>query len=99
MKHSHEELCAILNGQTGKLAWSELEKQFAQGVIIKVTAELDLIEVAAAVVEDNKVLIKQWMSSLKISNADEADAKGWLEQKPEFWGVVAAPWVIIQEIM
>ncbi len=50
MEHTHEELSGILNGQTGQLAWPELERHFARGVVIKVDSDLDLVKVASAVV-------------------------------------------------
>jgi len=99
MEHTHEELCGILNGQAGKLRWAELEKHFARGVIIKIDPEMDLVEVAAAIVEDNKVVMETWMKEAKLSNADEKDATDWLQRQPEFWAVVVAPWVVVQEIV
>jgi len=97
MEHTHEELCAILNEQTGQLSWSELEKHFARGVVIKVAAKLDLIEVAAAVVRDDKEAMTQWTKSLLVDHANEQDAKDWYQRQPAFWAVVVAPWVLIQE--
>lgn len=96
---THEELCALLNGQTGKLAWPELERHFARGVLIRVAPELDLVEVAAAVVEDNQEAVNQWMGSALLAHADEQHAKDWALRQPQFWAVVAAPWVLIQEIV
>lgn len=99
MEHTHEELCGILNEQAGKLLWSDLEKHFARGVIIKIGSEMDLVEVAASIVEDNKVAMAAWMNEVKVSNADEKDAADWLKRQPEFWAVVVAPWVVVQEIV
>jgi hypothetical protein len=99
MEHTHEELCAILNGQTGKLAWPELERHFARGMVVRVDNDLDLVEVAAAVVEDNKEAVNAWMASSQVMHADERDAKDWTLRQPQFWAVVAAPWVLIQEIV
>ncbi len=98
-EHTHEELCTMLNAQTGQLAWPELERHFARGVVVRVASDLDLIEVAAAVVEDNQEAVNQWMSSAQIAHADEQDAKDWTLRQPRFWAVVAAPWVLIQEIV
>ncbi len=98
MEHTHEELCAILNEQTGKLSWPELERHFARGVVVRVEAGLDLVEAAAAVVEDNKEAVNTWMALEQITHADEQHAKDWALRQPEFWTVVAAPWVLIQEI-
>ena len=96
---THEELRAMLNAQTGKLAWPELERHFARGVVIRVAPELDLVEAAAAVVEDNQGAVNQWMESAQLAHADEQNAKDWTLRQPHFWAVVAAPWVLIQEIV
>ena len=96
---THEELCAMLNAQTGKLAWPELERHFARGVVIRVAPELDLVEVAAAVVEDNQEAVNQWMGSGQLAHADEESARDWTLRQPQFWAVVSAPWVLIQEIV
>lgn len=97
MEHSHEEICAILNEQTGQLSWPELEKHFARGVVLKVAAELDLIKVAASLVSDDKQAMSQWTESLQVDHANEKDAKDWHQRQPFFWAVVVAPWVLIQE--
>jgi len=99
MEHTHEELCGILNAQAGKLVWADIEKHFARGVVIKIGPEMDLIEVAATIVEDNKALLESWMKDASVCNADEKDAKDWLQRQPEFWAVVVTPWVVVQEIV
>lgn len=99
IKHSYKELCGILNEQAGKMVWAELEKHFARGVVIKIAVDMDLIDVAATIIEDNKTQIEEWMALSKVSNVTAEDAKNWVERQPEFWGVVAAPWVVIQEIV
>lgn len=99
MEHTHEELCAILNEQTGRLAWPELERHFARGVVIRVADNLDLVKVAAAVVEDNKEAMSAWMATSEVAHAEEQEAMDWAKRQPQFWTVVAAPWVLIQEIV
>lgn len=98
MEPTQEELEGILNAQTGQLNWQELEPHFAKGVVIKVSPDLDLIEVATAVVEDNKEQVGAWMESRQIAHAIEKDAMEWGVRDPIFWAVVTAPWVLVQEI-
>ncbi len=93
-----EELRGVLNGQTGKLEWSELEKHFARGVVIRVDPTLDLIDIAIAFVRDNKPQIESWISAGHVSKANDQDASNWSAHKPVFWAVVVAPWVLIQEV-
>lgn len=94
---SDTELQQHLNAETGKLAWKELERHFARGSVVKVAIELDLVNVAAHFVRDDKTAVEGWVNSGKVSRATEDDASHWSEAKSEFWAVVAAPWVLVQE--
>ena len=88
----------LLNGQTGKPGWPELQRHFARGVVIKVAPELDLVEIAAKMVEDDKEPIEILTRSGRMERASTEDAKGWESARPVFWAVVVATWVLVQEI-
>jgi len=88
----------LLNAQTGKLSWPELQRHFARGVVIRVAGELDLVEAAARLVEDDKHVIGNWLKAGLIANASMDDAKRWEAEQTWFWAVVAAPWVLVQEL-
>ena len=92
-----EMLRTHLNSETGKLAWKELERHFARGVVIKVARGLDLVDVAACIAQDDKASVERWMSTGQIVRASTEDAADWNERQPVFWAVVTAPWVLIQE--
>jgi len=92
-----EILRAQLNNETGKLAWKELERHFARGVVIKVARGLDLVEVAARIAQDDKTSVERWLNDGRISRASTEDAADWNERQPVFWAVVTAPWVLVQE--
>lgn len=98
----HEEdddlLRARLNSETGRLCWNELERHFARGVVIRVAGEEDLIEVAFRMVRDDKPALEKWLTSGRVARASADEAVGWSEREAEFWAVVAAPWVLVQEI-
>lgn len=87
-----------LNAETGRLSWPELERHFARGVVIRVAPGVDLVDVALAVSEDDKPRVEAWMSSGVVAHPSVDEAKLWVENQPEFWAVVVAPWVLIQEI-
>jgi hypothetical protein len=89
---------AKLNAETGKLAWKELERHFARGVVIKVAGDLDLVDVALAVARDDKVAVEAWLAQGRIVRASTEDAQTWHAGQSQFWAVVAAPWVLIQEV-
>lgn len=94
---SPEELADKLNRETGVLPWQDLVRYFARGVMVKVDASLDLVEVAASVTNDDTARFTQWMEAGKIQRASDDDARDWNMREPEFWCVVTAPWVLVQE--
>ena len=97
MNDPTEELRLQLNGETGKLGWNELARHFARGVVVKVEQGLDLVEVAASFVKDDKAAIKAWLAAGQIARAATEDAVDWNNRQPVFWAVVTAPWVLVQE--
>lgn len=98
MTEAEQILRAKLNAETGKLAWKELERHFARGVVIKVAGDLDLVDVALAVARDDKASVQAWLDRGSLAKADLDDAQAWHHQQSVFWAVVAAPWVLIQEV-
>lgn len=87
----------LLNAQTGRLSWPELQRHFARGVVIAVAGDLDLVEAAARIVEDDRALVGRWMDEGRLARAGDADARRWERDQTEFWAVVTAPWVLVQE--
>lgn len=97
MDDALEILRAHLNGETGKLGWPELQRHFARGVVIVVTRELDLVEVAARIAQDDKAKVESWLTQNRMRRATAEDAQDWEARRPTFWAVVTAPWVLVQE--
>jgi len=97
-KLTDDELRGVLNGQTGKLDWQELQKHFARGVVIKVDPATDLIKTGVAFVRDNRQQIEVWMNEGKVCKANDNDALDWSKHKALFWTVVVAPWVLVQVV-
>ncbi len=93
-----DELRAKLNAETGKIHWPELERHFARGAVIRVTGDLDLVEVAVRMARDDRPAIERWLNEGKMDRASAEDARGWQQRDPLFWAVVVAPWVLVQEI-
>ncbi len=94
-----EILRAKLNLETAQLAWPELERHFARGVVIKVAAGMDLVDTALQVAENNAATVQAWLADGRIARAELSDAEDWHARQPMFWGVVVAPWVLIQEAL
>ncbi|MCG6935369.1 MAG: DUF2288 domain-containing protein [Proteobacteria bacterium] len=93
------ELRQRLNLETGQLSWDELQRYFAQGVVLVVEKGLDLVDVAASFAEDNRESIEILLHSQQLHQATDSEARNWHDSKARFWAVVVAPWVIIQQIV
>lgn len=98
MTNPSDILRAKLNLETAQLPWSELERHFARGDVIKVALGTDLIDAALNVAENKTDTIQAWLAEGRIARAEIQDAEDWNTRKPAFWAVVVAPWVMIQEV-
>lgn len=92
-KHSLQDLHA----QTARVAWPELERHFARGVVIRVAGDLDLVEVATRLANDDSLAVERWLADGRIAHLDPDTARDWSGRDPELWAVVVAPWVAVQE--
>ena len=92
-------LRAKLNLETAQLGWSELERHFARGVVIKVAPGLDLVDAALNVAENSAATVKAWLAEGRIARAELTEAEDWHARQPMFWAVVVAPWVLVQEVL
>jgi hypothetical protein len=98
MPESTDSLQAKLNAETGKLSWKELERHFARGVVIWVAPDLDIVDVAARFVQDDRASVEQWLTDGRVGRPSSEQAEEWHRRQPGFWAVVAAPWVLVQEL-
>lgn len=96
-KLSREELKAKLNLETSQIAWHDLQTYYARGHVVRVAAKLDLLDVAAELVADNKAQFDEWMSAGQVGDVPPDMAQAWYDQNAELWAVVIAPWVLVQD--
>ncbi|PKB20766.1 DUF2288 domain-containing protein [Janthinobacterium sp. 64] len=91
------ELRLKVNSETARLAWSELEKHFAQGSVVWVANELDLVEVAVRISHDDKSTITQWMVDGKVAKVSDQQALDWQASDAALWAVVVSPFILVQQ--
>lgn len=87
---------AKLNLETAQMVWSDMQRYFASGVALYVSPELDLVEAAFQMSEDNVGQIKLWMEEGKFGKVSDAQAAGWVSSDAVLWTVVVSPWVLVQ---
>lgn len=91
-----DDLHSRLNRETARIAWSELQRFFASGMVLRVNDSLDLVDVAAKVAEDDSIAVAAWLEGGQLGPVPDDLATRWLEENPQVWAVVVAPWVLVQ---
>ncbi len=93
-----EVLRAKLVQETAQIAWSELAKFYAAGVVVMVQPQLDLIDVAYAMSQDQSAQVAHWLAEGQVQRVSDGQALSWHEQQATLWAVVVSPWVLVQAL-
>lgn len=87
-----------INLETAQVAWADLQRFFAQGVVIYVDEGLSLVEVAYRLSDDDASATQDWLEKKKIGKVSNMQAQTWIDEEKWLWSVVIRPWVLVQEI-
>ncbi len=96
-----EELAKIeqakLNTETALMPWQDLQRFFAQGVVMQVSAQLDLLEVASKMSVDDVAAVRVWFDAGTLAHVTDEQATLWSADNAELWTVVVKPYILVQE--
>ena len=98
MSDPKEIIRAKVNLETAQMHWREMQRYFASGAALFVSPELDLVETAYQMSEDNTALIQQWMAAGQFGKVTDDQARGWSTEDTVHWVVVVSPWVLVQPV-
>ena len=84
--------------QTAKIHWHDMQLHYARGAVVLVDPEFDLVEVAVQLGLDNTALFRAWIDAGEVAAVSEEQAQSWYDSNHTLWAVVAAPWVLIQDL-
>lgn len=87
-----------LNLETATAPWRELQTFFAQGLVLNIQKELDLLTVGEQFAADNKALFEQWLTSGQVAQVSDDQAMRWVESDATVWTLVIKPWILVQSI-
>jgi hypothetical protein len=97
-----EKLQALLrqeiHAETAKIAWTELQRFFAAGKAIQVSPDLNLVEAALQISNDNSEQVRHWMADGQLAPVSDAQARYWIDTDATVWAVVVKPWVLVQDL-
>lgn len=87
---------AKLNLETAQMAWRDMQRFFASGAALVVSEDLDLVEVAFQMSQDNAAQIRKWMAAGQFGKVSDEQAAAWYDADAMMWAVVVSPWVLVQ---
>jgi hypothetical protein len=99
MSDPKEIIRAKVNLETAQMRWSEMQRYFASGAALFVSPDLDLVEAAYQMSEDNAALIQQWMAAGQFGKVTDEQARVWSAEDAAHWVVVVSPWVLVQPVV
>ena len=97
MSKQEQNIRSKLEAEIGPADWKVIRPHFLRGAIIIVSPDLDLIDVAVKVAEDDTTSIKVWIEDGKLTKPFPEDAKRWEEEMEEVTSLVVDPFVLVQD--
>ena len=97
--HDDDVLRAKINAETAQIAWTGVQRFFAQGKAVYVRPELDLVDVAFVVARNRSEELERWIQSGRVQPVTSAQAREWIEADALMWSVVVRPWVLVQPVL
>ena len=91
-----EGLRASLAEGLGEAPWSMLEAHAKRDGLILVSPELDLLDVAVALAQDDGAAVSAWMNEGRLTKPDAAALTSYSEDAGRQWPfVIVAPFVLV----
>jgi len=94
-----EILRAKINAETAQIAWTGVQRFFAQGKAVYVHPRADLVEVALIISLDRKNALAPLLNDGTVQPVSDHQAKEWIEADAMMWSVVVKPWILVQPLL
>lgn len=86
-----------LHAETAAIDWKDLERFFARGNLLHVSNEIDLVNAALEVANDNKPVVEKWLANGQLEGVSNEDASVWAKGESNLWSVIVLPWILVQD--
>lgn len=87
-----------LKEECAPVFYKEIERFFAKGMLVQVADDLDIIEAALVIQNDESEQMQQWIEENKVIRVNDQQAIKWSETNEPLMAITAVPWVLVQEI-
>ncbi len=93
-----EDLRAELTEAIDEAEWNWLLPHVKRDSVIVVAADLDIVDVALALANDNTISVQRWISESLISKPSPSQLSDWNQnQDKRFQALIVQPYVLIKE--
>jgi len=82
----------------GIIEWESLSKFFASGLVILLSDDMDIVEVAVSIGLDKSEQVAEWMDKNRLQKISDDKARKLYDEKAFIEALVVAPWVLVKEI-
>ncbi len=89
-----------LSKDVANVSWQDLLPHAKRDAVIVVADNMDLLDVATAIAEDNTVAVQKWIESKSIFKPSAEQLTNWNQAKEtKFTTLIVQPFVIIKEVI
>jgi len=88
---------AKILSETARIPWRELQRFFAAGKVFQVAPDLDLVDIAHALQQDELERVRPLTENGQLAPVSDEQAKAWFGDDAVLWAVVIKPWVLVQD--
>lgn len=81
-----------------ELPWANLVHHFAYGRVYLVREDLDIIDAALAMAQNNVKSIRAWLDDGRFGAPEDREVKVWTAEKARFQILVVSPFVLIKKV-
>lgn len=88
-----------LKSEMEEVEWDAIHSHAERGAVILISEELDLLDVAETVAQDEKNQIEKWVGLELMRKPDLAEIDRWNEApQQKFRFVILAPFILVQRL-
>lgn len=81
------------------IAYKEIEQFFARGMLVLVSNDTDIIDVALIVQANDSEQLEELIGLGKVIRVNDEHAIKWSRQNTLFMATTVVPWLLVQEII
>ena len=92
-----EDLRVELEKTVGPVPWELLKPHAGRDAVVVVNAQLDLVEVGAAIAADSTKAVSRWINEQLIVKPTAEQLADWNRENKQLMSLIVQPYVLVQD--